>query len=326
MTDQIIDITLAVADHIAERPVDIVPNPERADLAPWSDGRPWDPDLVGRELRQCEAAGLIAQYEAGRRLLWARSVLGHGEWLRWLEQHYPLHVRTAQQRMALAEFVGGKKRLLAALGDLSAQKVRLLAQLPEQDLQELEAAGTIAGRSLSEIAATPYAVLERDLRQAREVAERAEGEIQAAHDAEEAAKAALTQAQARIAELSDRRARDEDALLDELARVHRAASVALIQLGQVTQAIAERLGEERDPALARLASARGATLSSAAAARLVAVVEGVVAQATHEAYLARMLLGDDSYGAAYSQLLADNAALPRDAQIPASRVLPGFAQ
>ena len=83
--------------------------------------------------------------EIGRRLNEAKGLLGHGEWLPWLETQVQFSERTAQKFMALAREYEGNPQLAA---DLGSEKAFALLALPAEEREKIAAEGaTVEGKT-----------------------------------------------------------------------------------------------------------------------------------------------------------------------------------
>jgi hypothetical protein len=74
-------------------------------------------EAEGRFRRSAQEAA-AAMIEAGHKLLEAKALIAHGNWLPWLTEHAKLSQRTAQRYMRFAK-LGGEIRQLADLPTLS---------------------------------------------------------------------------------------------------------------------------------------------------------------------------------------------------------------
>ena len=112
--------------------------------------------------------------DIGRRLLEAKGMLPHGEWLPWLNERVEFSERTAQKFMRLAQ----KWSNPSALADLGATKALMLLALPEEERE-----GFVEDHNVIDMSARQLeqAIRERD--EARKAAEAAKADASAAEQA-----------------------------------------------------------------------------------------------------------------------------------------------
>ena len=82
------------------------------------------------DLKQQAGDAILA---IGRRLIEAKEMLPHGEWLPWLTERVEFSERTAQNFMRLAKAYSGNPQLVA---DLGASKAVTLLALPEKEREK----------------------------------------------------------------------------------------------------------------------------------------------------------------------------------------------
>lgn len=102
------------------------------------------PELIGAEIRMYVDAGrrvtLLCGIEIGRRLCEAKDLLGHGEWLPWLEKETEFSDRKAQYYMKAFREYGaaqlgmfGPETNTKTFADLPISKALLLLSIPESE-------------------------------------------------------------------------------------------------------------------------------------------------------------------------------------------------
>ena len=171
------------------------------------------PELIGAEIRMYVDTGrrisLLCGIEIGRRLVEAKELLEHGQWLPWLERETEFSDRSAARYMKLFEEYGASQQGLfgpetnsPTLSNLPISKALALLSVPESDRAEVA----------DEVDAEHISV--RELEQ--KISER-EKQLEALKKDNEGSEKALEEARERIRELS--------ALNDELE--HRPVEVAV---------------------------------------------------------------------------------------------------
>ena len=116
------------------------------------------PELIGAEIRMYVAAGkqitLLCGIEIGRRLVEAKELLQHGEWLPWLEKETEFSERSAQRYMKVFEEYGaaqlglfGPETNATTLSDLPISKALALLSVPESD--RIEFAESVDAENIS---------------------------------------------------------------------------------------------------------------------------------------------------------------------------------
>ena len=102
------------------------------------------PELIGAEIRMYVDTGrrlsLLCGIEIGRRLAEAKEMLGHGEWLPWLERETEFSDRSAARYMKLFDEYGASQQGLfgpetnsPTLSNLPISKALALLSVPESD-------------------------------------------------------------------------------------------------------------------------------------------------------------------------------------------------
>ncbi len=132
----------------------------------------------------------------GHRLLEAKSVLKHGEWLPWLSERVDLSERAAQNFMRLAREWSNPQ----ALSDLGASKALALLAIPAEDREEFIAADHVVdGGEVKKVAEMTTRELDRAIKARDEAVAREKSAVATANEAVETA---------------DRFRRENNALLD----------------------------------------------------------------------------------------------------------------
>ena len=137
------------------------PAPEAAPPVPVE--RPRDIETITGEILDAKRAGGEAVLTIGKRLIEAKAMLSHGDWLLWLETRVEFSERTAQNFMRLARHYSNPQ----TLADLGSSKALMLLAVPEEEREEFvsvphEVDGhekTVADMSARELA---QAIKERD--------------------------------------------------------------------------------------------------------------------------------------------------------------------
>ena len=110
------------------------------------------PEQLGAEIRIYVDAGrrisLICGIEIGKRLVQAKEMLDHGEWMPWLERETEFSSSSAQRYMKLYEEYGASQQGLfgpetnsPTLGNLPISKAFALLSVPESDREAFGAPG-----------------------------------------------------------------------------------------------------------------------------------------------------------------------------------------
>lgn len=128
-------------------------------------------EAITGEILELKQRGGEVILDIGRRLLEAKGMLPHGEWLPWLNERVEFSERTAQKFMRLAQ----KWSNPSALADLGATKALMLLALPEEERE-----GFVEDHNVIDMSARQLeqAIRERD--EARKAAEAARADASAA--------------------------------------------------------------------------------------------------------------------------------------------------
>lgn len=131
-------------------------------------------EAITGEILELKQRGGEVILDIGRRLLEAKGMLPHGEWLPWLNERVEFSERTAQKFMRLAQ----KWSNPSALADLGATKALMLLALPEEEREEFVEDHNVIDMSTRQL---EQAIRERD--EARKAAEAAKADASAAEQA-----------------------------------------------------------------------------------------------------------------------------------------------
>ena len=189
----------------------------------------------------------------GQRLIEAKEMLSHGEWLPWLTEQVEFSPRTAQNFMRLAREWSNTQ----TLADLGASKALTLLALPAEERDSFIQEHNVIDMSARQL---EQAIKERD--QARQAAEQAEADKRAAEQARDKmaedmaiANAAL-EATREERQRADAEARRLESELSELkARPVEVAVETVVDQAAIDQARAQAIAEMQD----KLDKAREAT-------------------------------------------------------------------
>ena len=183
------------------------------------------PEMIGAEIRMYVDAGrritLLCGIEIGRRLVEAKEMLNHGEWLPWLKRETEFSERSAQNYMKVFNSYGaaqlglfGPETNTQAFADLPITKALAMLSIPESEREDF--ADEVGAESLS-VRELEEKVRERtdELRAAKEEAEAAArgavAELREADTAREAAEIARKEAEnaREVAEIARRDAEND---------------------------------------------------------------------------------------------------------------------
>ncbi len=163
------------------------------------------PELIGAEIRMYVDTGrrlsLLCGIEIGRRLAEAKEMLGHGEWLPWLERETEFSDRSAARYMKLFDEYGASQQGLfgpetnsPTLSNLPISKALALLSVPESD--RIEFAEEVDAEHIS------VRELEKKIQEREEQLKAAEQELKAVLQDQEGNEKALNDARERIKELA----------------------------------------------------------------------------------------------------------------------------
>lgn len=123
-----------------------------------SEREPRTPEMIGAEIRMYVDAGrritLLCGIEIGRRLVEAKEMLNHGEWLPWLKRETEFSERSAQNYMKVFNSYGaaqlglfGPETNTQAFADLPITKALAMLSIPESEREDF--AAEVGAESLS---------------------------------------------------------------------------------------------------------------------------------------------------------------------------------
>ena len=151
------------------------------------------PEMIGAEIRMYVDAGrritLLCGIEIGRRLVEAKEMLNHGEWLPWLKRETDFSERSAQNYMKVFNTYGaaqlglfGPETNTQTFADLPISKALALLSLPESEREsfaEEVGAESLSVRDLEALVKERTAELEET---ARKLEEQAKSDASEIHD------------------------------------------------------------------------------------------------------------------------------------------------
>ena len=261
------------ADSI--RPQDEDERDGRMISAPTRD-KPRTPEMIGAEIRMYVDAGrritLLCGIEIGRRLVEAKEMLNHGQWLPWLERETEFSTSSAARYMKVFEEYGaaqlglfGPETNSPTLGNLSISNALRLLAIPEEERESFAQEHDAEHLSARDLEAL---VKERteELRAAKEAAE--EELKNTAEDAKEIeyrrrqAEYRLEEQEKNLEKEKTARAEAEEALRrarDELREIESRPQAVAVErdeqaIAQAVQAERERLELERAGEISRAAN------------------------------------------------------------------------
>lgn len=201
-------------------------------------------DLLTEEILfyKRQAGGAII--EIGKRLLEAKAQLGHGEWLPWLREKVDISERSAQNFMRLAREYSKS----ADIADLGASKALALLALPETERAEFAA----ETHTVNGVEKTASEMTARELREAIQARDRALLEAREADARAKSAEESRVKMEADMRQLKELQQRAREAE-EEKGRQLQAAEAELQALRSRPVEVAV---ETRDAAPEQLASAR----------------------------------------------------------------------
>lgn len=272
------------------------------ELRHLSDGRLFDPRLVAGEIYHYLQQGVRCAYEIGRRLLWAKEVLPHGQFQAWVQEHVPfIKERACRNYMQTADFLLANPRLLNTAESVGIHKTLLLAQLPPDELDELTQGGRVADVDLEAMKAIPYPELKKRWKAAESKAKELEEDLEKEQKRAANAEATLNN----IVEV--RHSPDDDAHLARLAQWRKSFDGAMALMGLGLDAFAARLAE--------------GSLSPRVQSEVLGLVEYVSTYAEYEALRFRKLSGGDVIDYQLDEALSRPRPAAERFRLPAGRIL-----
>lgn len=222
-----------------------------ADLVPWSDGRDWDDGLVVREILQFGERLILDTYELGRRLIWAKKVIGHTKWSAWCEQNLPWGHSQIKNYMQVSAWLQPHKKLLGPAAKLGVKKLVELTRIPPELERELADEGTVNGKTLDELADMPYPQMRDHLKAEKKARALAEDALEHTRKRAEAAEVKLRELQARVGAI---RTESSAELGKRLDQAQDKVDLALFDVALILDGAAGRWAELDDQAKARCAA------------------------------------------------------------------------
>lgn len=192
-------------------------------VEPGAAAGPRDIETITGEILEAKRVGGEAIITIGQRLIEAKTLLQHGEWLPWLTERIEYSEKTAQNFMRLARQWSNPQ----ALADLGATKALTLLALPPEERESFMAENHIVDGEEKNVIDMTSRELERAIRErdeARRAAETAKADAQAAEDS-----------RAKMA-----------ADMEALKSIHRAAQEGEAQAWQELEAVRAELQALRD--------------------------------------------------------------------------------
>ena len=208
-----------------------------------------DIDTITREILNLKRVAGGAILDIGRRLIQAKELLPHGEWLPWLNEKVEFSERAAQNFMRLSREWTNPQ----TLADLGTSKALALLALPEDEREEFVAEGKAAELSARELekairerneARAKAEDLEADLDDLREEVERAKSRASMADlQLDEYAKEVVTLQK----ELADLKAKPVEVAVEvDQAAIDKAVEEASVELQTQLDAVKEDRAAEID--------------------------------------------------------------------------------
>lgn len=150
-------------------------------VEPVAAAGPRDIETITGEILEAKRVGGEAIITIGQRLIEAKALLQHGEWLPWLTERIEYSEKTAQNFMRLARQWSNPQ----ALADLGATKALTLLALPPEERESFMAENHIVDGEEKNVIDMTSRELERAIRErdeARQAAETAKADAKAAED------------------------------------------------------------------------------------------------------------------------------------------------
>ncbi|MDE2698247.1 MAG: DUF3102 domain-containing protein [Gemmatimonadota bacterium] len=126
------------------------------DIHLYWDGLPFDADRVCHRIHSCGTAILENMVQVGKDLIWAKRVMGHGDFLGWIERDVGMHRRRASEFMRVAERIVNAqtphaKAFLGQASSNSKHKLLSLLEVTDEEIKEAMQEDAFLGRPLDEI-------------------------------------------------------------------------------------------------------------------------------------------------------------------------------
>lgn len=231
--------------------------------------KPRTPEMIGAEIRMYVDAGrritLLCGIEIGRRLVEAKEMLNHGEWLPWLKRETDFSERSAQNYMKVFNTYGaaqlglfGPETNTQTFADLPISKALALLSLPESEREafaEEVGAEALSVRDLETLVKERTAEIEAKARKWEEQAGEYASQINdLQNDVQDALKQRNDEEQARAD--AEEQLRKIKAELDEIEKRPQATVYERDEeaIAQAVQAERERLENEREAVISKAAN------------------------------------------------------------------------
>ena len=132
-------------------------------LLPFSEGREFSLVVCTQEIEMLAHMNVVSAIEIGKRLVWAKDRLKHGEFGGWVKDELPFSPVTAWRYMKIAD-----KFKSFSLKDLGLDKIYALAELSDSELKELEAEGHLGDIMADELDKMSPTEMRRRIRRYKE--------------------------------------------------------------------------------------------------------------------------------------------------------------
>ena len=142
------------------------------DTSLYMDGLPFDADRISRRVQSCVQIALENIVQAGKDLIWAKRVMGHGGFEKWVRFDVGLNPRRASEFMRIAERVISAKNphtkaFLSQVAGTSKHKALALLEVSDEEIDEAMQEDAFLGRPLDEIEAMSVRELRDELTKER---------------------------------------------------------------------------------------------------------------------------------------------------------------
>lgn len=238
------------------------------------------PELIGSEIRMYYEAGrrvtMLCGIEIGRRLVEAKDLMQHGEFLPWLTRETPFSERHAQNYMKIYREYGTQMGLLEAgtnakyIADLPISKALLLLSVPESERDEFAESVDAEHLNSEEL---KKAIRERDEALARaKAAEEERDGIFADHQLTLEEMEEKIEAMQKDAEAGKKAKAEHEKLLDELGQTQQRLMDAQKEIHEL-ETRPQPVAVERDEKAIEEAAATAAAQATAKAAEEIAALQ-----------------------------------------------------
>ncbi len=289
------------------------------------------PEVIGAEIRMYVDAGrrvtTLCAIEIGRRLVEAKELLSHGEWLPWLKRETEFSERSAQNYMKIFNEYGaaqlglfGPETNTQTFADLPISKALLLLSVPESEREEFAAdvnAEGISTRELEEAIAARKAAEQRAADAERALHEAEEGQGLAIAELEEK----LETAQEGLRDALQKAAQDAEGVGPYKTRAEEAEQLAARLREQVKELESRPIAtvKERDEAAIEEAARLAKAKAEAEAAEKINAIQKKLDKAERERDKLKDAAGKAESGAADKIAAAERAAADARQELEAAR-------